>query len=82
MVYSVLKIYIRKDQPENVNGEAKNSKGGRVQWTLSMDAALLDLYEQAEPSRKDYVARLLSLWEGRFPELRATNHLCLLGLAG
>jgi len=40
-----------------------------------MDATLLDLYEQAEPSRKGYVARLLSLWERRFPELRAMGPL-------
>ena len=49
-------------------GEAKNSKGGRVQWTASMDAALVDLYEQVEPSKKGYAARLLSLWERQFPE--------------
>ena len=36
-----------------------------------MDAALLDLHEQVEPSKKGYVARLLSRWERLFPELRA-----------
>jgi len=45
----------------------KVTEGGRVQRTPTKDAALLDLHEQVEPSKKGYVGQFLNLWEGWFP---------------
>ena len=52
---------------------AVGRRRGCVQWTSTMDDALLELYEQSEPSRRGYAARLLSLWKRRFPERNATE---------
>lgn len=38
------------------------------------DAALLDLHEHVEPSKKGYVGQFLNLWEGRFLELGKQGH--------
>ena len=55
-------------------GVQEKTRGGRVQWTTLMDDALLELYEQSEPARRGYRKRLLALWKGRFPELKATEY--------
>ena len=51
----------------------RKARGAECSGLRPLHAPLLDLYEQAEPSKKGYVVRLLSLWERRFPELCATG---------